>query len=57
MTKFEALALAAQLGLTVKNGADLETQVHDLGLVLGLDHATGDWVVWNRDGVELARCA
>lgn len=57
MTKFEALALASQLGLTVKSAADLEMQVHAMGHLLGLEHDTGDWVVWAQDGRELARCA
>lgn len=57
MTKAEAMMLANQLGLTATSGAHLEKQIRILGLVLGVDHATGDWVVWDENDVELARCS
>lgn len=59
MTKAEALKLASQLGpdfADVESGVCLITKCHKLGYKLGLDHATGDWVVWDENDRVLARC-
>ena len=59
MSKIEAFDLAAQLGLDLpktKLADALLAMCLDRGYKLGLDNDTGDWVVWNANDNELARC-
>lgn len=62
MTKSEALSLAAQLGIqlpkfTINNFVE---HLSTIGLEVGIDNATGDWVILDRklgkDQEPLARC-
>ena len=62
MTKSEALSLAAQLGIqlpkfTINNFVDY---LSTIGLEVGIDNATGDWVILDRklgqNQEPLARC-
>lgn len=45
MKKFEALALASQLGLTIKSVSDFQDQLADRGRTIGVCHRTANWVV------------
>lgn len=55
MTKAEAFALAAQIGITVKSANQLFDRCLELGYTLAVEHATGDWVILNGE-TEIARC-
>ena len=55
MTKKEKAALAAQFGVSAR---ELDGEIERRGALLGVDHATGDWVVVSFDKkVVFARAA
>lgn len=63
MTNAEARSLFEQLDLDlavtlprVRAGEALLELCNKIGYKLGLCHETGDWVVWDENDRELARC-
>jgi hypothetical protein len=57
MNNTEAKKLAEQLNLTVKDVWDFSDQIDALGLTIGIERHTGDWIVLNSSEEVLARLA
>lgn len=59
MTKDEALILAQKLNIDLpqrKLADALLDALEALNLKLGIEHCSGDWVVFNEQNQEVARC-
>ena len=59
MTPTEAQILAQKLNLSLpqRKAADaLLDALETLGYVLGVEHSSGDWVVYDANDQEVARC-